>query len=61
MTPQQFVQKWSKIHVKETSAAQSHFNDIYTLPNALMAIIVTLDNTRPMKPNGRLKHTHRFA
>ena len=31
MTPQQFVTKWSSIKLKETAAAQSHFNDICAL------------------------------
>jgi type II restriction/modification system DNA methylase subunit YeeA len=31
MTPQQFVQRWSQIQLKETAAAQSHFNDICAL------------------------------
>src|SRR5688500_304737 len=28
MTPQQFVNKWRSITLKERSAAQSHFNDL---------------------------------
>src|SRR5690348_9621209 len=28
MTPQQFLSKWSKAELKESSAAQSHFNDL---------------------------------
>lgn len=31
MTPLQFVQKWEKSELKESSAAQSHFVDICSL------------------------------
>jgi len=31
MTPEEFVAKWSKIQQKETSIAQSHFNDVCRL------------------------------
>lgn len=31
MTPKEFVEKWSKIQQKETSIAQSHFNDVCRL------------------------------
>jgi hypothetical protein len=31
MTPAQFGKKWSKIQLKERTAAQSHFNDVCAL------------------------------
>ena len=31
MTPQQFVKRWDKIQLKETAAAQSHFNTVCDL------------------------------
>jgi len=31
LTPTQFVDKWSRIQVKESAAAQSHFNDVCAL------------------------------
>jgi hypothetical protein len=33
MTPQQFVQKWSQIHLNERAIAQTHFNDVCELIN----------------------------
>lgn len=35
MTPQEFVQKWSRIQLKEATAAQSHFNDLCRLVGEL--------------------------
>lgn len=31
LSPQEFVSKWRKITLKETSASQSHFNDLCRL------------------------------
>lgn len=31
LTPQQFVQKWSNVYLKETAVSQSHFNDLCAL------------------------------
>lgn len=31
MNPGEFIQKWSRIQIKETAASQSHFNDVCTL------------------------------
>lgn len=31
LTPKEFVEKWSKIELKESSTAQTHFNDLCQL------------------------------
>jgi hypothetical protein len=31
MTPQDFIRKWSDSRIKESAAAQSHFNDLCAL------------------------------
>jgi hypothetical protein len=31
MTPEQFISKWAKIKIRESQAAQTHFNDVCAL------------------------------
>ena len=35
MTPQQFIDKWRGVELKERSASQSHFNDLCALLGVL--------------------------
>ncbi len=59
MTPEEFVQKWSKIQQKETAVAQSHFNDVCRLvghptPAAYDPEGKTFSfETRTVKPGGQ--------
>ena len=60
MTPLQFVQKWEKSELKESSAAQSHFVDICSLiehppPRILtqLGIIIVSKKEQQNPPEGR--------